>query len=111
MNFLVSICIPTYNQTQFLKKCLDSIVEQTYKNIEVVVTDDSTTDEVNKLVAGYKDLLKIKYHKNRIALGSPANWNKGLDLAEGDLIKIIHHDDWLAFPDSIEKFIVPFNSD
>jgi glycosyltransferase involved in cell wall biosynthesis len=107
MQVKVSICIPAYNQTEFLRKNLQSILEQSYSDLEVIVSDDSTTGEVEKLV---KELFSGKqinytYHKNPTPLGSPANWNKAISLARGEYIKILHHDDWFSRPDSLGTFV------
>jgi glycosyltransferase involved in cell wall biosynthesis len=107
---LISICIPAYNQTEFLKKTLDSIVTQTFRNFEVVISDDSTNEEVRKLTEDYKDKFKLIYHKNQSPLGSPANWNKSLELSNGDLIKFLHHDDWFKSADSLREFSLPFEN-
>jgi glycosyltransferase involved in cell wall biosynthesis len=101
----VSICIPTYNQTKYLKKTLDSIVVQTYQDFELIISDDSSTDEVEKLVKTYKKRLKITYVRNKPALGSPENWNHAIFLAEGNWIKIMHHDDWFCDNRALEKMV------
>lgn len=107
-SYFVSICIPAYNQTVFLKKTLDSIALQTYTNFEVILTDDSTTVDVYELTQQYTSKFKLHYHKNAASLGSPANWNKAISLAKGDLIKFIHHDDWFSGPDSLFEFVEAF---
>jgi glycosyltransferase involved in cell wall biosynthesis len=107
-SFLVSICIPTFNQTIFLKKTLESISIQTYKNFEVVISDDSTNEDVRLLVEEYDKKFKINYFKNPTSLGSPANWNKALDRAKGDLIKFMHHDDWFSGAGSLQEFVNVF---
>lgn len=109
MSFRVSICIPAYNQTVFLRKTLESIREQTFRDFEVIVSDDSTNDLVRQLVMEFESDFKISYQHNSPGLGSPANWNKCLDLAKGNLIKFMHHDDWFKSPDSLQKFVNPFN--
>jgi glycosyltransferase involved in cell wall biosynthesis len=103
-NFLVSICIPAYNHPAFLKKCLKSIVSQTYSNFEVIITDDSTHDELSKIVTEFNDD-RIKYDKNATPLGSPKNWNYCISLAKGDLIKILHHDDWFVSDSSLREYV------
>lgn len=104
---LVSICIPAYEYPHLLKRCLLSIISQTYKNFEVIITDDSSHDELVNIVNEIADP-RIHYHKNSNALGSPANWNKCISLAKGDLIKILHHDDWFNSTDSLAEFVQPF---
>ncbi len=101
----VSICIPAYNQTKYLKKTLDSIVLQTYLNYEVIVSDDSSTDDIEWLVAQFKDRLNIYYVRNKPSLGSPENWNYVISKAKGTWIKIMHHDDWFCDNRALEELI------
>lgn len=100
----ISICIPAYNRTDFLKRLLDSIVIQNYSDFEVVVTDDSDTNDVEVLVDGYKEKFKLVYHKNSIALGTPENWNEAIRQAKGKWIKLMHDDDWFVDENSLKQF-------
>jgi glycosyltransferase involved in cell wall biosynthesis len=104
---LVSICIPTYNQTIYLEKLMQSIVEQEYQDFEVVVSDDSTTEDVFKLVERYKTQLpdKIRYYRNSPSLGSPANWNYAISKANHEFIHLIHHDDYYTNSNSLKEMI------
>ena len=103
----VSICLPAYNQTKYLSKTLDSIVSQTFQNFELIVSDDSTTDEVEDIIHTYRDnfTLKVNYVRNNPSLGSPENWNRAISYAQGKWIKIMHHDDWFCEPTALEKII------
>lgn len=101
----VSICIPAYKQTNFLRKCLDSILIQDYPDYEIVITDDSPDSSVYDLLQQYDFGGKLVYNKNIPALGSPQNWNAGLDLAQGEYIKILHHDDWFTGAGSLRSFV------
>lgn len=100
----VSICIPAYKHIGFLKRCLDSIIEQEFSDYEVVITDDSPDNSLQKFIETYSDK-RIKYYKNEKALGSPKNWNEGIKRAKGEYIKILHHDDWFSSPQSLGKFV------
>ena len=100
---LVSICIPTYNQTKYLKLCLDSILAQTFKDYEVIISDDSTNDSVKDFVASYK-ITNLHYYKNAVSLGTPANWNAAILKATGKYIKMMHHDDYFLSHNSLLKF-------
>lgn len=100
----VSICIPTYQQANLLRRCLDSILEQNFEDYEIVITDDSKSLDVSDLVEEYKDS-RIRYFRNEPSLGSPLNWNMGFRLAQGEYLKIMHHDDWFASPESLGKFV------
>lgn len=100
----ISICIPAYKRTDFLRRLLDSIAMQTFHDFEVIITDDSNDDSVAQLTAGYEQLFPIVYQKNNPALGSPENWNAGIRRAKGDWIKIMHDDDWFAAKESLQTF-------
>lgn len=99
----VSICIPAYNNGEGVKRLLDSIKNQTYKDYEVILTDDSTTEDVKKAVD--ESGVVVNYTKNDTRDGSTANWNKAIDKASGDYIKIMHHDDWFTDSESLVKMV------
>ena len=103
----LSVCIPTYNQTEFLRKTLQSLLEQHYRDFEIIISDDSSTNVVHDLVQEMlsNSHLTVRYHKNEKALGSPANWNKSVSLASGEWIKFLHHDDWLADAHSLQTWV------
>ena len=97
----VSICVPTYNRKKYLKETLESILAQTYKNYEIIVVDDGSTD-------GTEDMIKqlgvpITYHWQENG-GDAAARNKLIELAHGKYISFIDSDD-LLFPDAIERLV------
>jgi len=103
----LSVCIPTYNQTNYLKRTLDSLVLQTQQGFELIISDDSSTEEVFSLVQNYVSFFgdRIRYVKNTPAFGSPKNWNESIKLATGEYIKILHHDEWLVDGDVLQKMV------
>ncbi|MFC0427912.1 glycosyltransferase family 2 protein [Chryseobacterium scophthalmum] len=101
----VSICIPTYNNLEAFKRCLHSVLIQTYTDYEVVVTDDSSNEDIKNYLAGNSNLENIFYFKNQKALGSPENWNEAIRKSKGDYIKILHHDDWFTHENSLGIFV------
>jgi glycosyltransferase involved in cell wall biosynthesis len=111
MNPFVSICIPTYKRISYLKRLLESIVTQTYKDHEVIITDDSDDDSVKDLLEEYENRLPIRYYKNEYALGTPANWNRAISNAKGQWIKLMHDDDWFSAPESLAGFVKVADSD
>lgn len=101
----VSICIPAYKQTKFLAQTLDSIYLQDFKDYEIIVTDDSPDDSVETLIRSYDFGDKLKYIKNKVQKGSPANWNEAIKHSNGEYIKIMHHDDWFTNDKSLQEFV------
>jgi len=91
---LVSICIPTFNAEKYIKKTINSIVNQSYKNIEIIILDDCSTDSTMKMIGSIDDL-RIKVFQNESNLGPQKTWSKLIDLAEGSFFKIVCHDDVL----------------
>jgi len=103
----VSICVPTYNQTLYLEKNLNSIAIQTFQDYEIIVSDDSSTDDVLNLVSRFETTFKdkLKYFRNNPPKGTPENWNESIRKAKGEYIKIMHHDEWFADENSLETFV------
>ncbi len=102
---LVSVCIPAYKDPQALKKALTCLEKQSFKDFEIIITDDSPEDSVEN-VKNETDL-PILYFKNSQALGTPENWNESIRKASGEFILLHHHDDWLSQPESLEKLVKP----
>jgi glycosyltransferase involved in cell wall biosynthesis len=101
----VSICIPTYCQVDFLRQTLNSIVEQKYTDYEIIISDDSPNDSVKNLLLEFNFGKKLHYFSNNISLGSPENWNEAIRKANGEYIKILHHDDKLAHSNALGEFV------
>lgn len=101
---LISVCIPAYKRVNYLKRLLDSLLIQKFHDFEVIISDDSNDDSVEILLTGYKNKFIIRYFKNPLALGTPANWNAAISKASGEWIKLIHDDDWFASPHALQVF-------
>jgi len=101
----VSICIPAYRQTHYLKKTLDSVLCQDYDDYEVVITDDSPDASVEALLAEYSFGPRLTYLRNATRRGSPGNWNRAVALSKGEYIKLLHHDDWFSNPTSLAQYV------
>lgn len=102
----VSICIPAYNNPKGLGRLLDSLMKQDFDDYEVIITDDSSNDEVKRLSAQYQaHISSLRYFKNNDVAGSPENWNRATSLAKGSYIKIMHHDDWMLEQSSLSAFV------
>jgi glycosyltransferase involved in cell wall biosynthesis len=101
----VSICIPAYNQVEYLKRTIDSVLNQSYSDYEIIITDDSPSDIVFDLVQQYQSEARLQYFKNRVSLGSPENWNESIRKSSGEYIKIMHHDDYFSNENSLSEFV------
>ncbi len=101
----VSICIPAYRQVEYLSETLQSLLTQDFQDFEVIVTDDSPDDSVRDLLARFDFDERLHYVHNSPALGSPENWNAALRLAQGEYVKILHHDDHFIRPDALRLFV------
>lgn len=98
---LVSVCIPAYNNAGYIKETIDSILNQTYKNIELIIVDDNSKDNTSEVVKSIADD-RIKLYRNDKNLGMSGNWSYCLSLCTGEFMKLICADDMLT-PDCIEK--------
>jgi len=101
---LISICIPAYLNPGFLKRLLDSITAQNFRDFEVIVSDDTPGNELEMVCLDYQNQFPLQYVHNHTPLGSPANWNNAIRLATGKWIKLIHADDWLATKNALQVF-------
>ncbi|MBN2735024.1 MAG: glycosyltransferase [Methanomicrobiaceae archaeon] len=91
---LVSICIPTFNRAGMVGKAIDSALAQTYKNIEVIVVDNASTDNIEEVVASYDDP-RLRFEKNKENLGLFGNFNRCIEIYNGAFLHILHSDDYI----------------
>ncbi len=103
-NPFISICIPTYKNVDYLQRLLQSIFIQTFKEYEIVITDNSPDNSVEELVKKWSEQLPIRYYKNDPPTNMAENFNIVIQKAAGDWLKMMHDDDWFSSPDSLEKF-------
>jgi len=102
----LSICIPTYNRKAYLKETLESVFSQTYKDYEVVVVDDGSSDGTEEMIktSGYN----IRYHWQENG-GDAAARNRLIELADGEYITFLDSDD-LLMPDAVDRMIAVMES-
>lgn len=111
VNPLVSIVIPVYNREDYIQQVLYCAVNQTYKNIEIVVCDNKSTDATWQIVEkAAKEDHRIKIFQNHENIGPVLNWKECFRYAQGEYLKIIWSDDWIS-PDFIEKALKVFTND
>lgn len=109
MKTKISIIIPNYNHAEFLPQRLDTVFNQTYQNIEVILLDDASTDTSKNILQNYANHPKVSHViYNKINTGNPfQQWERGIRLAEGEYIWIAESDDFndLNFLESCLKSI------
>ena len=90
---LISIIVPLYNSGKYVGECIESLISQTYKNIEIILVDDGSTDNAGKICDEYaqKDDRIIVIHKENTGVADSRN--RGLDIAKGDFIHFADSDD------------------
>lgn len=101
MNELVSILLPVYNAENYIEEAIDSLLKQTYQNIEIIIVDDCSNDGTVEKIKKYSDL-RIKYYRNEKNSGIVYSLNKALDISNGVFLARMDADD-ICMPDRIEK--------
>jgi len=107
----VSIGLPVYNGENYLAKVLDSLLIQTFSDLEIVICDNASTDATQEICQAYvrKDS-RVRYHRNDINLGPGPNYNRAFLLSRGEYFQWAAHDDLFA-PDYLEKCVRVLDDD
>ncbi|MEN9921552.1 MAG: hypothetical protein RLZZ517_530 [Candidatus Parcubacteria bacterium] len=100
---LVSVTICTYNRANFIMQAIHSIEEQTYKNIEIIIVDDASTDNTEELIKNYSSPLPIRYFKNKKNLNIAGTRNETIRHSSGEYIAILDSDDFWLDKEKISK--------
>lgn len=108
MSTFVSIIVPVYNTEQYVERCINSILAQTYRNFELIIVDDGSTDKCVEIIDEYakKDERIRVFHKENG--GSSSARNHALDNAKGEYVSFVDSDDYIE-PDFIESLVAPIN--
>jgi glycosyltransferase involved in cell wall biosynthesis len=113
LNPKISIIVPIYNAERFLYKCLDSIINQKYKNIEIILVNDGSSDKSGEICNKYADVdnrIQVLHIENQ---GVSNARNKGIELASGGYIGFVDSDDWIdeeMYSDMLNK-LTTYNAD
>lgn len=91
----ISIIIPIYNQEKFLNRCVDSVLNQTYKNLEIILVNDGSTDNSAKIIENYSQIYNRIRIINKKNGGISSARNAGLSIANGDFLAFVDSDDWI----------------
>ncbi len=105
----VSVCIPVYRGERFLAETIQSVLDQTYRDFELVVLDNASPDRSGAIARSFADP-RIRVEYNRVTLSQPRNWNRVVELARGPLVKLVCADD-LLHPRCLEFQVAPMEAD
>lgn len=104
---MISVIIPTYNSEKYICEAIDSVLCQTYKDYEIIIIDDGSTDNTRTIITERYPFIRYFYNDNR---GVSYARNYGISKAQGDLVAFLDADDkWL--PEKLEKQVVLFSDD
>ncbi len=113
MNSLISVIVPIYNVEKYLQKCVDSIINQTYKNLEIILVDDGSPDNCPQMCDDYakKDSRIRVVHKENGGLSDARN--AGMEVATGEYVSFIDSDDYISldFYETLFQTMVDNDSD
>ena len=105
MNIVISIIIPVYNVEKWLNKCIDSILVQSYKNFEIILVNDGSTDKSGDICDKYSkedNRIKVFHNKNK---GLSYSRNFGVKNSNGKYVMFVDSDDFISDINIIDKFI------
>lgn len=107
---LVSICVPTYNSSRYLRQTLDSLVAQSYGNLEVIISDNASQDDSVEIAQEYSRRYGFRVLVNETNSGPFQNWNNLIAEARGEYVALYHSDD-IYEPDIVHKCVGLLESD
>ncbi|OKH22007.1 glycosyl transferase family 2 [Hydrococcus rivularis NIES-593] len=105
----VSVCIPTYNRADFLTYSVNSVLQQTYPDFELIICDDGSSDNTSEIVSQWRDS-RIRYIRQPENVGRSRNMRSGFDVAEGEYFLKFDDDDGLT-PEFLEKTVAILDSE
>jgi glycosyltransferase involved in cell wall biosynthesis len=103
----VSVCVPTYNGAAFIAQTIQSVLDQSFSDFELIIVDDASTDGSAEVIAGFKDG-RLRYIRHEQNQGAAATWNHAVSLAEAPLVKLLCHDDTIT-PDCLGRQVEVMN--
>ena len=113
MDDKITVIVPVYNVESYLRKCLDSIIAQTYKNIEIVVVNDGSTDASAEICKEFVEIDHRIIYIEQENSGLSAARNTGLENMSGDYVTFVDSDDWieLDYVETLYKKITQYQAD
>src|ERR1035437_3064217 len=107
---LVSFIVPCYKLAHYLTECVDSILDQSFQDFEVLVMDDCSPDNTPQVASGIKDE-RVRYFRNNANLGHLRNYNVGIERARGKYLWLISADDRLRSRRILQRYVEALETD
>jgi glycosyltransferase involved in cell wall biosynthesis len=107
---LVTFVVPCYKYAHFLGKCVNSILAQSFKNLEILIMDNCSPDDTQEVAQSFQDP-RVRYFRNDSNIGQVQNFNKGLTLARGKYVWVLSADDLLGSPSVVERYVEVMEQD
>lgn len=104
----VSIIVPIYNEEENLKRCIDSLINQTYQELEIILLNDGSTDNTKNIIDSYQDKRIVAIHKKNSGIGDTRNL--GIEKSTGDYIMFVDSDDYIEL-NCVEKLVETIEKD
>ena len=108
MDNLISVIVPTFNRKPLLQRAIDSVLNQSFENFQLIIVDNYSSDDTDELISSYKDN-RIFFHKNKNEGIIASSRNYGINLAKGNFLAFLDSDDWWE-PTKLDKCLSAFNS-
>ena len=107
----VSVCIPVYNGERFLAETIRSVLDQTYRDFELVILDNASTDDSGAIARSFAERdSRVRVERNPTTVSQPDNWNRVVQLSRSPLVKVVCADD-LLHPRCLEFQVAPMEAD
>lgn len=105
----MSVCIPTHNGAEFISETIESVLNQSFQDFEIVVSDDESTDKTIEIVNRFADKRITKVNRLQ-RVGAESNWNSAVAMANGDFIKLLCQDD-IIYENCLEVEVAALSSE
>ena len=106
----ISVLIPLYNAENFIAQAIESVLNQTFTDFELIIVDNCSTDRSITIARQYESDKRVKIFQNSENIGAVRNWNQCMLYASGEYLKFLFADDYFK-ENALEEFIKPFESD
>ncbi len=107
----ISVCMPTYNYAHYISQAIESVLNQRFTDLELIILDDCSKDNTEEVVRRFLSDKRVLFEKNEQNLGLAGNWNKCLSRARGEYIKFVFADDMLASDEALGRMAGILDSD